>query len=288
MYQHIIGIKHRTKYLLQRNSKKISSSSSCKEVKAYAEKYEKENGRHVEQIKALKTSRNHGESVKRILPNVRNVTQRQKCKLQNSKKITKKVTKGSKILPEIQPRNGVSPNNEYITPHFIGSTCLNKFHSQSDLDRDINSNLNFGEYFDGHIVDAATLNITKGMQEDVYEFSEIADCSVVLDNEDTMSVISISSSTSSDGSLLDIEEEQTCQTSNCHFNSYDVALGVGYEDQQVSEENWNLTKMECLQLFMEKSEPLVVETQSQWELLVSVIQNVSEAVEKCNVQNLPP
>jgi len=286
MYLHIISINHRKTYLLQKNfvSQEILLSSPFKEVKAYAEKYEKENGRHINQIKvSKKSSKRKNEEI------VRHVPQTKTYEFQNVKKLrSTDNTKSNDAFLEPPPGSGVSIGSldGYNVQQLPESNCFNNLPNQFNIH--IENNTNFEEHYsDDHIVEATTPNITTGIQEDPSEFSEITDCSIVSDSEDAVSVITVLSSTSSDV-VSDMEEEdESDQMTNYNFNNnYDVEQGSGQEEQQVPEANWNLTKMECLQLFMEQSEPLIIESKSQWEFLVSVIQSVSESVEKCNLQNL--
>jgi len=93
------------------------------------------------------------------------------------------------------------------------------------------------------------------------------------------SVISLSDS---EDEQQDVSNDMANSTSTLNRVSDPATQNVN-ESQMVPE----VTKMELLEEFMEQPEPLVVETKSQYAFLVSVIRNLADGVQKCNLQNLP-
>jgi len=280
MYNHIISTHHRIKYFLPRD---IVTHET---MKKRAEDFERKHVRHCQQIKVFE------KSAKQIFSKyvaVHHIQSKEPKKIKSHWPETVTAIGNTSVydhppeLPSIYDVPQCSYEDHYVQ-QYPESNYLNNNSDQFYQGKD-------GKYSLGRnlIVDATTSNITVAIQEEVRENPETTNYSDVSRDEDAESVITVSSSTSIDMCLSDIEEESD-QTTNYNFNNnYDVALGAGQHYQQLIEANcWNPTKMECLQLFMEHPEPLVIETQSQWEFVVSVIQSVSEAMEKCNVQNLPP
>jgi len=281
MYNHIIGNEHRIKYLRRKNIAApefdVPRQRTMK-IRAYAEEYEKNHGRLLTQIQIFK------QPGKYIFPKAA----AQKSPSQEPKNLNSiDIAKETGLYSE-QPSNTNAPQFNYDSRYLQQlpeSNCLDNINDQSDQGKE--TSMSSVEYSDerNFIVNATTPNTIGAIQDEACENTEATNYSDISDDEDAESVISISSSTSIDMGLSDMDEENYQTNEN---NSYDVALGAEQNDQQVTEANWNLSKMECLQqVFMEHPEPLVIETQSQWEFLVSVIQSVSETVEKCNVQNLP-
>jgi len=285
MYQHITdSVPHRKKYLVRKNIITQDQDISNEAVHAYAEEYERKYGRHIEQIKIIKVIGKQGFKNSENLSDVNNT----RCSDVRPLRSTDVGDRGgvSKSLfhnihdISVESRKTSMDSEDCFRGRYDGMTSLNNAGTINEEICEYSGTTNSGSS------DSRTTN--SGTSD-----SRTADCLDNSDNEDAISVITISSSAHSDASLSDMEEdEESNHVTNYNFSSSydDVAKRAANQNDSAGSTNdiWNPTKMECLQLFMEQSEPLVIETQLQWEFLVSVIQAVSEAVEKCNVQNLPP
>jgi len=283
MYNHIIGRQHRMEFFILRNTANSKNVNLSKSIRRRAERYEKNHGRHCGEIKVFE------KSARKIFSKHVAAQKTQSQEARNSK------SRWPKNLNAINNTSSYDHPPEQLFSNDVPQCSYDDYYKQQ-LQESYRFNIIVDQSYQGKngkysnersiIINTVTPNTTEEIQEDVCENPETTNYPHISDDDDANSVISISSSTSIDVCMSDMEEQENDQTTNYNFNnSYDVAQK---DQQQVSEANWNPTKMECLQLFMEQSEPLVIETQSQWELVVSVIQAVSEAVEKCNVQNLPP
>jgi len=299
MYNHIISTDHRRKYLLQKKS--LSPMTSVTEC---AKEYERKHGRQIQQIKVFDQSG-------KIFSKARVAVHKIKYRKVKSRKQKKMKSQKSTNLNAIDSTSRCSDHHRLEQPS--SSTCVphcsydgllqlpesndttTNFHGQFEQYK--KTLLTSEEYSDGRnlIVNATTPNAIAGtVQNEVWANLETAHCSSdILYDEDAESVITVSSSGSSVNMLClsDMEEEENDQTTNYNFNSsYDVVRRTDKHIDSVGSFhcNWNPTKMECLQVFMEQTEPLVIETQSRYAFVVSIIQAVCEALEKCNVQNLPP
>jgi len=271
MYQHITSSSHQRRYLLQKNIISLEQDTSTQEVRAFAEEYERKYGRHIEQIKVFKTKLEEQEFRNSQNSNVSNT----QCKNVSRRKRPLKSTD--------------SIDRTHL--RMLVKSLLQNVHDTSVESRRTRSDSIIESFREGCLTSgrATTSNNARTINEEIREYSGTTICLDNSDDED--SVTTISSSTTSVVSLSDMEEEKSDQMINYNFNnSYDVATRTEKQNDSVGSANGNRnpTKMKCLQVFMEKSEPLIIETQSQYTFVVSVIQTVSEAVEKCNLQNIPP
>jgi len=273
MYQHITSSSHQRRYLLQKNIISLEQDTSTQEVRAFAEEYERKYGRHIEQIKVFKTKLEEQEFRNSQNSNVSNT----QCKNVSRRKRPLKSTD--------------SIDRTHL--RMLVKSLLQNVHDTSVESRRTRSDSIIESFREGCLTSgrATTSNNARTINEEIREYSGTTICLDNSDDEDAMSVITILSSTTSDVYLSDMEEEESHQTTNYNFNnSYDVTTRTNNQYDTVGSVNgnWNHTKMERLQLFMEKSEPLTIETQSQYVFVVSVIEAVAAALEKSNFQNLPP